>query len=259
MLAAMRRKRLSSNTVHHAYAVLGKALKDAQRKGLVTRNVCRLVEPPRIEPYKVDGASVASVNKIIASADVDFQLLLKFVARTGVRRGEAVALTWSNVDLDRRVAIITQSAQRMPRESVVFQTTKSAAGKRGIALDLELASDLRHHRAAQSAHALSLGSAYQQHDLVFASAIGKVLGPDRLSKAFKKAAALVGLPKMRLHDLRHAHATALIAAGIHPKVVQERLGHASAAFTMQTYGHVAPGLQEEAARAYAAVAASQSG
>ena len=138
-------------------------------------------------------------------------------------------------------------------------STKSAAGRRGIALDIPTVEMLRAHRARQAEYRLSLGVAFEDHGLVFPGPRGRPLDPSVFTRNFKKLARSEGFPELRLHDLRHAHAAGLIEAGVHPRVVQERLGHASAAFTMQVYGHVAAGLQAKAATAFADLMAEATG
>ena len=256
MINAIRAKGRTANTALHAFTVLRRALRDAERRGLVSRNVCRLVDPPKIEPYRVDPPDMDAVALILTEADTtEFGPVLRFMAYTGIRRGEAVALKWRNVDLDRGVAAIVESAQRLSGQGVVTQPTKSAAGRRGIALDPSTVTMLHQHRARQAARILRLGGIYEDHDLAFAGLLGLPLNPDTLSREFRAVAERTGIRGVRLHDLRHAHATGLIMAGAHPRVVQERLGHSSAAFTLQVYGHVAAGLQAEAADAFAALLA----
>jgi integrase len=152
---------------------------------------------------------------------------------------------------NRTVISIVETAQRLKGKGVVLQPTKSAAGRRGIALDKDTVRVLQVHRADQAEYRLKVGSVYDNHDLVFPGATGKPLDPSVLTRNFEKLVGNVGLKGMRLHDLRHGHAAGLIRANVHPRVVQDRLGHASAAFTMQVYGHVSADLQVDAAEAYA--------
>ncbi len=178
---------------------------------------------------------------------------------TGIRRGEAVALKWPSVDLDRGVVSMVETAQRLTGKGILLKSTKSAAGRRGIALDIPTVEMLRAHRARQAEYRLSLGVVFEDHGLVFPGPTGRPLDPSVFTRNFKKLARSEGFPELRLHDLRHAHAAGLIEAGVHPRVVQERLGHASAAFTMQVYGHVAAGLQAKAASAFADLMAEAAG
>ena len=256
----MRASGLTGNTALHAFSVLRRALRDAERKNLINRNVCRLVDAPRIEPYSVDPPELDVINRVLDEADTTpYGTILRFMATTGVRRGEAVALHWQHFDLEHGVAAIVESAVRVPGQSIRFEPTKTAAGRRGVALDPATVAMLRRHRAAQNEYILGLGGAYQEQGLVFAGLTGGPLDLDHVSHGFKKIAKRAGYPALHLHQLRHAHAAGLIKAGAHPRVVQERLGHASAAFTMQVYGHAAAGLQTQAASAFADLLAEASG
>jgi integrase len=252
---------LSANTARHVHVVLSKALKDAMKKGLVHRNVCQAVETPRVGQYEVQiPDNHQDIGRVLHLArETPFGALLHFIAFTGVRRGEALALRWHNLDLERGVAAITETVQRLTGKGVVFQPTKSASGRRGVALDARTVSILREHRGKQLLHKVELEGVYQDQGLVFPSPLGTPLDPGLLTKHWIRLVRGAGLRGLRLHDLRHAHAAGLIRANAHPKVVQERLGHSSAAFTMQVYGHVAAGLQQEAATAFANLMANSSG
>ena len=252
VFSSMRKRGLTENTALHAFSVLRRALRDAERKGLVVQNVCRLVDPPKRAPYKANAPEIDAIVDILAEADsTKYGPILHFMARTGVRRGEAVALHWKNIDLEVEVATIVESAIRVPGQQIMFRPTKSAAGRRGIALDLHTISILRQHRAAQNHSILRLGGAYQDQGLVFSGQLGGPMDLDDLSHQFTRIAARAGHSGITLHGLRHGHAAGLIKTGAHPRVVQERLGHSSAAFTLQVYGHLAKGLQEQAASAFA--------
>jgi len=251
---------LSANTVHHVHVILAKALKDGVRKGQLQRNVCQAVEPPKVPRYEVKVPDAQSISRILElSKDIPYYSVLHVMAFTGCRRGEAIALKWRNVDLSRAVLSITETAQRLRQKGIVFQPTKSAAGRRGVAIDPATIEILRAHQGLQLLRKMEIGAAYNDHDLVFPGPLGEPLDPSVLTRNFERLAKKAGCAGMRLHDLRHGHASELIRAGIHPRVVQERLGHASAAFTMQVYGHVAAGLQAEAARAFAELMAKSGG
>lgn len=192
------------------------------------------------------------VRRILELArETPYYLVFHFLAYTGCHRGEAIALKWENVDLERCIVSITGAAQRLPGKGIVFQAAKSAPSRRGIALDASTVKMLRAHRGGQLLYQAELGEVYDDQGLVFPGPSGRPLDPSVLTRNFEKLARNAGYRGVRLHDLRHGHAAGLIRVGTHPRVVQERLGHASAAFTMQVYGHVAAGFQAEAAKAFA--------
>jgi integrase len=171
-----------------------------------------------------------------------------------MRRGELLGLRWSDVDLDTGSLSVRQQLVRGGKE-ISFGPPKTQAGRRSIRLDAVTVRVLRSHRARQKEQGrLKLGQAYRSDlDLVFARMDGSPHDPDVVSQQFEAAAKRSGVKRIRFHDTRHTHASLGLQAGIHPKVVQERLGHSSMAVTLDRYSHVIPALQEDAATKIAAV------
>jgi len=174
------------------------------------------------------------------------------LATTGMRRGEALGLRWADLDLMASRAAIRQTVVTVNHD-VRFGTPKTAKGRRTVTLDVVTLAALREHRKVQAAERLLVGAGWRDHDLVFAKVDGTPLHPERFSREFTRRSARLGLPPIRLHDLRHGWATMALAAGFHPKVVQERLGHASISITLDLYSHVSPALHGEAAETVAAL------
>ena len=233
LMAALKAKGLSPTTSLQVYRILSKALKDAIRRQLFYRNPCQAVEPPHPGRYEVEAPEMDTVQRVLGQAKGSpYHTLFTFMAMTGVRRGEALALRWANVDLERGVASIVESLQRLPGKGVTVQATKSAAGRRGIALDPGIVALLRDYQGQQVLIKAVLERGYQEKGLVFAGPLGRYLDPQVVTRAWGRLRNGAGYPHLRLHDLRHAHAAGLIKAGAHPRVVQDRLGHANAAFTM---------------------------
>jgi integrase len=163
-----------------------------------------------------------------------------------MRRSELLALRWSDTDVDLAKLWVTRSFHRLRDGTGVFQAPKSAKGRRLISLPPSATEVLREHRAAQEKVHAFMGTDPCDDDLVFAGAGGSPLLPDSVTHAWVKLARRTGLD-VRFHDARHTHATLMLKQNVRPKVVQERLGHASIATTSDIYSHVLPGMQEEAA------------
>jgi integrase len=168
------------------------------------------------------------------------------LATTVMRRGEALGLRWADVDLDEGRAAIQQTVIAVNHRPVIG-TPKTAKGRRTIHLDTATVAVLREHRKGQAAERLQMGAGWTDHGLVFSRVDGTLLHPERFSRSFGDRVRQLGLPKIRLHDLRHGWATMALGAGVHPKVVQERLGHANIGITLDVYSHVTAGLHDDAA------------
>lgn len=180
------------------------------------------------------------------------------LASTGMRRGEALGLRWSDIDLDAgradiRRTLVTTDVQRKGEPGMAWGTPKTAKGRRTVALDEGTVTALRAHRARQAQERLALGEGYQDGDLVVCLPDGRPVHPKTLSSHFERLVKRLGLPRVRLHDLRHTHATLALRAGIHPRIVQERLGHANVSITLDTYSHVDLDMQAAAAARVAAL------
>lgn len=171
---------------------------------------------------------------------------------TGVRRGEVVALRWSDVDLAAHRLTVNQAATVIDGAELVA-APKARRSRRAIDLDPDTVSLLQRHRARQREQFLMLGVSATASDRVFTNEVGEPIRPNSIGQAFRRLVDAAGVPVIRLHDLRHTHATHLLMAGVNVKVVSERLGHSSVSFTLDTYGHVMPGQQAEAAAAAAAL------
>jgi integrase len=172
--------------------------------------------------------------------------LIYTAAFTGLRRGELLALKWSNVDLSKRTLAVRESVIRLHGE-FVFKETKTKKGQRQVLLPQRVIPILRNQRKACLQRRLSAGISYREQNLVFSSESGNPLDPTEVSHQFARIAKEAGFEGLRFHDLRHTHATLLLAQGCHPKVVQERLGHENISTTLDTYSHVLPSLQKSAA------------
>lgn len=242
---------LSARTVTQAATILKRALKDAVRWGRLARNPADAVDPPRrqLRPELAVWDAETLAEFLTRAHDEQDRLapLWEFMAATGVRRGEALGLRWSDVDLDAGVAAIVRTLVTVGHTPTVSEP-KTAAGRRPVRLDAHTVTLLRAHRTAQLTERALLGLGRPPADaLVFCDAHGEALHPDRVSREFQRRCERWGLPRLPLHGLRHTWATLAMRNGVHPRVVQERLGHSNIAVTLGTYSHVAPVMHEEAA------------
>ena len=168
------------------------------------------------------------------------------IAMTGMRRGEAIGLRWSDVDLEGGRLAVRRALIPINREVVVSEP-KTAKGRRVIALDPGTVEVLKAQAARQLEEQNDWDEGWIESGLVFTAENGAALDPESISRYWRQAVKKSLLPSIRLHDLRHTHATLALQAGIHPKVVSDRLGHATISITLDTYSHAIPAMQEEAA------------
>ena len=243
---------LSPKTVRYVHTTLRRALRDAVADGLVVRNVAAQTRPPRARRVEMHTWTAAEVGAFLASVREDrLYAAWLLLATLGLRRGELLGLRWPDVDLTSgRIAI--RNTLVMVDGKPAMAEPKTAKGRRSLTLAPQVLEAVRVHRAHQAAERLSWGADYTDSGLVVTTEDGRPMHPESLSSLFVRQAKRAGLSPIRLHDLRHSVASILLAKGVHPKVVSEQLGHATIALTLDTYSHVIPSLQQEAAGVIAA-------
>jgi integrase len=250
-----RQKGLADTTIGGIQGMLHKALDDAWKLELIKRNVCDMVSPPRRETKEFQPLDAEQSRKLLNTAKGHPQeALFVLVLATAMRRGELLGLKWQDIDFDRRVLYVRRALTRLPaklaREKGVLYVEadlKTKSSKRSIALASFAIEALKQHRIRQEEMRAKAGKHWQDHNYVFCKPDGSHLNPGydvliQLKQLLKKA----GLPDVRFHDLRHSVATFLLSMGVHPKIVQDILGHARINMTLDTYSHVSPTMQREA-------------
>ncbi|MHB1940788.1 MAG: tyrosine-type recombinase/integrase [Candidatus Dormibacteria bacterium] len=251
---------VSPSTVHHAHAVLHRALADAVRWGVVSRNVAGLVPPPRMATHEMQTLSGAQARELCrAAAGSRFEALYVLAVTTGMRQGELLALRWSGVDLDRGLVQVTGTMTRT-EAGLGIAPPKTARSRRAVALADQAIEALIRHRGRQKQEKALLGEAWVDEDLVFPNSIGGPMQRDHLVKRdFAPLLQRAGLPAIRFHDLRHTAATLLLGESVHPKVAPEMLGHATVAITLDRYSHVTETMQRAAAQSMSELLRGTSG
>jgi integrase len=245
---------MSATGVTYAHRILSAALKYAVKMEVLYRNPVQVVDPPRVEKREVQPPDVGTVNGILTALEKEgdrFFPALRLIAYSGIRRGECLGLHWQQVDFTRQEITIVKSLVRSADKGLILEPPKSRASRRVIDLDGGTMEVLREHKVRQMEHRLLLGQNYADHDLVFPDEFGRPLNPMALTRALNRATKRVGTDGIKLHDLRHFHASLLLQSGQNPVLVSKRLGHSAVSMTLDIYGHLMPGWQKEAAEVFA--------
>ncbi|MBV7509494.1 site-specific integrase [Bacillus sp. sid0103] len=241
---------LSATSVKHQHRLIFKALKDAVRWQFLIRNIAEAVTPPKTKKVEMRTWDNEQVKVFLEAAKgTPYYPVYLTTIYTGMRRGEVLGLRWQDVDFDNLVIYIRQSLQEVKKVGLTFKEPKSGKS-RSITITPNLAKELKKLYKQQLEDKLFLGLLYEDLDLVFAQKNGKPIQPTEMHRNYRKVVELSGLPYIRFHDIRHTHATLMLQQGVHPKVVSERLGHSTIGITMDTYTHVLPNMQKEAAHQF---------
>lgn len=241
---------LSARTIKYHHVVLHKALQTAIKWGSVSRNVADGLDLPRAGRSEMQIWNEDEISQFLEAAKgTQYYALFYTALYTGARRSELLALHWHDIDFIYGQIYVNRSMHHLKDGSYVFTAPKSQRSRRTIALPPSAFLVLQEYQKAKEAESLLMDVPLRDNDLVF-SVLGKPLRPNTVSRAWATLAARVGVKVIRLHDARHTHASLMLKQGIHPKVVQERLGHSTISITLDTYSHVAPGLQEAAAKRF---------
>jgi integrase/predicted RNA-binding Zn-ribbon protein involved in translation (DUF1610 family) len=241
---------LSPRTVHHVHTCLHRAFRDAVRWNRLFRNPVDAADPPKVagsggrEMKTWDATQVRAFLE--ATRNDRLHPLWRLLAMTGMRRGEVLGLKWEDIDFAAGRLSVRRSLIPLGGDVIVSEP-KTARGRRSIALDPETVEVLKAQAARQLAEQEEWGEAWIDSGYLCTKEDGTPYHPEVVSRYFRQAVKEAKLPEIRPHDLRHTHATLALRAGIHPKVVFERLGHATVSITLDTYSHAIPAMQEEAA------------
>ncbi|GCF11814.1 tyrosine-type recombinase/integrase [Dictyobacter arantiisoli] len=243
-----RKEGYAPQTIKHIHRVLHRAFHDALRWSLITHNVCDAVDAPRVPRHEMQVLNVEQAQKLLQIAREDpFEAVYVLALTTGMRQGELLGLKWEDISLDGGKLQVRRTIARVGKLGFITNEPKTPRSRRSIYLaDLAIEA-LKRHRAHQYELRLSAGPAWEDQGWVFCNQIGRpVEAGNLMRRSFKPLLKKADVPDIRFHDLRHSAATLLLSMDVHPKIVQELLGHSNISMTLDTYSHVLPSLQEQA-------------
>jgi integrase len=250
MYAAMSERGKSAKTIGNVHGVLHKALEQAVKWNLAQRNVAAAVELPRSPRPAMKTLTPEEARAVLRAAEGDeLEALWRLAISNGLREGELAALRWPQVDLERGVVQVIGTLVQVPGEAPVVGEPKTAAGRRSVQVGASTLTTLRAHRARRITESLAAGQTYDLRGYVFERGDGVPHNMRTIWRRWRKLNLKAGVPLVRFHDLRHTSASLMLERGVHPKVVQEMLGHRDISTTLNTYSHVLPTLHRQAADA----------
>jgi len=241
---------LSPRTVRYLHALMHRSLKQALRWNLVHSNVAKAVDPPKMPRADMRAMSPKQTRLFLEAAREDrLEALYVLAVHCGLRQGELLALRWEDVDLETGTLRVSRTLSRT-KDGPIFTAPKTAKSRRTVRLTTGAVEALKRHSERQAEEIVRMDTLYQDQGLVFASEVGTPLNRHNVNfRSFKPLLERAGLPNIRFHDLRHTCATLLLGRSVHPKFVQELLGHATIAITLDTYSHVLANMGDQASRA----------
>jgi integrase len=242
---------LAPRMVQLVHVTLHKALKQGVMDGLIPRNVTEAVKAPRPEKKEIRPLSPEQARTLLEAVKEDrLEALYTLAITTGMRQGELLGLKWEDTDLEAGVLQIRRTLSTRAGRGFSFSPPKTVKGRRSIKLPELAKSSLRQHRKVQLEERMKVAGLWEENGMVFTTRVGTPLSRQELvTRSFKPLLSKAGLPDIRFHDLRHTCATLLLGKAVHPKIVQELLGHATISITLDTYSHVLPGMGDAAAGA----------
>jgi len=248
LITSLQAKGLAEGTIKKIYNLVQTAFKTASKREIISRNPFDLLDDgsrPKVSKPEIDYWTVEEVRHFFNVLEHRQRILFILAIHTGMRRGEMLGLRWKDIDFEGGRLRISQSLKPLQG---LKKGVKTASGYRSISLSPYVLSELKKHRAMILQERLSTKH-YQDHDLVICQPNGEPVSVGNFTKFWKRIVQNTGMRYIRFHDLRHTCASLLFSAGVHPKVVQELLGHSSIKVTLDTYSHMMPNMQADAASA----------
>jgi len=250
----MRDDGLSAQTQIHVHRLMKQVLSYAVERGLIEENLMSKRKPPKADKLPIVPMVQEEIDAMLeAITGQPNETLYRLNYGTGIRRSEAVGLTWRNTNLESGNIRIVQSAHSVPGKGMVIERPKTHSSGRTVSMKTQLTELLGRHKTHQMEQALADGVPWSMDWPVFANRLGKMLTTDAITKGFKRimeAYEPLDMSRWHLHDLRHTHVSILIEANVHPKKIQARLGHSSIQVTMDRYGHLMEGQDDDIAELF---------
>lgn len=244
---ALKDRGLANASVKRIFSTVHASLDTAAKMQLIPKNYASSISIPKVRRKHLQVWDTHQVQPFLKLASRDRHTYVAFhlALLTGMRQGEILGLRWADVDFVRQVLLVRQTLSHDGKE--FLPGAKTSSGIRSIALDPETLSFLERHRQQAQDDKHECPEDYQDNDLVVCTKLGRRIMPRALMVVWYRLLAESGLPHITFHDLRHTHASLLLKSNVHPKIVSERLGHASVQITLDTYSHLLPNMQKEAA------------
>ncbi len=247
----MEGKGLSPRTIQYTHRILSQSLKRAVRLEMLARNVCEVVETPRLRRKEMKFLTPEQVHMLLeVNKGLPYWPVFFLAIYTGLRKGELLGLRWQDVSLHSGTISVNQTVGRITGKGMVVSQPKTYHSRRTVSLPPSAQRMLIDLKLKQKEQRESGHMKWDESAFVFCNADGGPLSPERVSYEFRRALKRAKLPPLRFHDTRHTHASLMLKQGVNPKIVSERLGHTNISITLDVYSHLMPGMQEEAARAF---------
>ena len=235
-------------TIRIIHTVLNNSLKKAVKLGIIHTNPTKATTPPTYECPEMEIYSEFEITQLLmAVKGTNIETLIYFAVTTGLRQSELLGLQWSDINWDRKTIFVKRQLMRKFKKPNYFVSPKTKSGKRTISLGENTIQKLQEHYRKQQIHKKKIGTKWQENDLIFPSAVGTPMSQRNLYKKFKAVIRQAGMRNIRFHDLRHTAASLMLNHGIPVLIVAKRLGHSKVSVTLDTYGHLLPGMEQETA------------
>lgn len=245
----LKERGLAATSIGDVHKVIYNALDQALRYDYILRNPAALVKRPRAEKSEIQVWDLKQATQFLKVAEADRTYIAFLLAlTTGMRQGEILGLRWKDINMKEGTLRIVQTLSHDGKE--LTAGAKTSAGNRVISIDAKTVAELKMHKKRLIAEQVEAIEYNTELDLVMPTSVGSILIPRNLMRSYYRLIEDAKVPKIKFHDLRHTHATLLLKQGAHPKIVSERLGHASSRITMDTYSHVLPDMQKDAATTF---------